>query len=90
MKFYNEEDLANGNYERFCQEIDELCRKAEEKAKLLRESHTPQFNTIEEVLQYYDAIPFSEWESKMMKRLGIKILRGSNIDNDTDINELGK
>ena len=71
MKFYNEEDLANGNYEKFCQEIDELCRKAEEHSILLNESTIPQFKTVEEARAFYGSIPFSEWENKMKERLGI-------------------
>lgn len=64
MKFYNEDDLANGNFERFWQEIEEISRKADEKAKLLSESPSPQFNTIEEARAYYGSIPFAEWEKR--------------------------
>lgn len=72
MKFYNEKDLENGNFERFCQEIEEISRKADEKAKLLSKSPNPQFNTIEEARAYYGSIPFSEWENKMRERLGLR------------------
>ena len=71
MKFYNEEDLENGNYERFCQEIDEISRKADEKARLLCEFPIPNFSTIEEARAYYGSMPFSEWENKMREKYGI-------------------
>ena len=71
MKFYCEEDLENGNFEKFCQEIEELSKKAAEAAKLLNESAPEQFNSIEEALKYYNAIPFSDWENKMRERHGI-------------------
>lgn len=71
MKFYNEKDLENGNFEKGWQEIEEISRKADEKAKLLSESPSPQFNTHEEFARYYNAIPFSEWENKMREKHGL-------------------
>lgn len=67
MKFYNEDDLANGNFERFWQEIEEISRKADEKTKLLSESPKPKFNTIKEALDYYHkqgCLTFAEWGKK--------------------------
>ena len=71
MKFYNEEDLENGNFERFCQEIEELQQKALRNSHMLTEFPKPKFNTIEEALQYYNAIPLSEWEKKIKEKYGM-------------------
>lgn len=75
MKFYNEEDLANGNYEKFCQKIDDIRKRGQEKRKLIKESTKPKFNTIEEALDYYHkqgCLTFAEWEKGMFERLGDK------------------
>ncbi len=71
MKFYNEDDLENGNFEKAWQEIEEISRQADEKAKLLSETPKPKFSTIEEARAYYGSIPFSEWENKMREKYGI-------------------
>ena len=74
MKFYNEDDLTDENFEKFCQEIEEISRKADEEAKLLSESSGPQFNTIEEALVYYHkqgCLTFEEWVNKMRERHGL-------------------
>ena len=71
MKFYNEDDLDNGNFEKGWAIIEEISRRADEKAKLLSESPSPEFSTIEEALKYYDAIPFAEWENQMKDKYGL-------------------
>ena len=74
MKFYNEKDLENGNFERFCQEIEELQERAIMNSRILSESPKPKFNTIEEALDYYHkqgCLTFAEWENRMRERLGI-------------------
>ena len=71
MKFYNEKDLENGNFEKAWQEIEEISKRADEEAKMLSESPSPQFNTIEEARAFYGSIPFAEWENMMRERLGI-------------------
>ena len=73
MKFYGPEDLTDENFERFCQEIDEISRKGDEENKRLAQQPTPEFSTIEEFQNYcreIGAIPFEEWERQMMDRLG--------------------
>lgn len=50
--------------------IEELSQRAEKSSKILYESSKPRFNTEKELLQYYNAIPFSEWENKMRDKLG--------------------
>ena len=71
MKFYNEDDLDNGNFEKGWAIIEEISRRADEKAKLLNESPSPEFSTIEEARAYYDSIPFSEWENKISEKYGL-------------------
>ena len=68
MKFYKPEDLTDENFEKSWEIIEELSKKAKESSRLLCESAKPQFNTTEELLQYYNAIPFSEWENKMREK----------------------
>lgn len=71
MKFYNEDDMTEENFEKFCQEIDEISRRTDEKAKLRANMPTPKFNTIEEALQYYDAIPFEQFEKEIKRKAWI-------------------
>lgn len=68
MKFYGPEDLTDEKFEKGWSIIEELSQRAEESSKMLCESSKPKFNTEDELLQYYNAIPFSEWENKMRKR----------------------
>lgn len=70
MKFYTEEDLTYENFKESWKVIEELSNKAEE-AKLFNESPKPTFQTGEEYLQYYDAIPFEEWENNMRDKYKI-------------------
>ena len=71
MKFYNEKDLENGNFEKAWQEIEEISKRADEKAKLLSETPKPKFNTIEEALKYYNAIPFEQFENEIIEEYGM-------------------
>ena len=74
MKFYNEDDLENGNFEKAWQEIEELHQKAMKHRLMLSETPKPKFNTIEEALDYYHkqgCLTFAEWENKMRERHGL-------------------
>ena len=71
MKFYNEDDLTDENFEAFCREIEKLEEKAMREVKRLCESPKPHFSTIEDVRAYYHSIPFQEWENKMFEKYGI-------------------
>ena len=74
MKFYNEDDLDNGNFEKGWAIIEEISRRADEKAKLLSESPSPEFSTIEEALDYYHkqgCLTFEEWENNMREKHGL-------------------
>lgn len=68
MKFYGPEDLENGNFEKSWQKIDAICRRAD--ARMLKEGKVPEFNTIEEALEYYHAIPFEEYWNKIHEKYG--------------------
>ena len=70
MKFYTEEDLTYENFKESWKVIEELSNKAEE-AKLFNELPKPTFQIGEEYLQYYDAIPFEEWENNMRDKYNI-------------------
>lgn len=48
MKFYGPEDLTDENFEKFCQEIDEIRKRGQD--NILNESSTPQFTTMEEAV----------------------------------------
>lgn len=72
MKFYNEDDLTDERFEIFCQEIEEISKRADEKAILMTESQSPEFKTIEEARAYYGSMSFSEWENNMRERLGLQ------------------
>lgn len=55
--------------EEFLQMIDEMCDESVRKAKLLSENAPTIFNSGEEFMKYYNAIPFEEWERDMFERL---------------------
>lgn len=72
MKFYGPEDLTDENFEKFCQEIDEIRKRGHD--NILNESSTPQFTTVEEAVNYYHkfgALTFEEWENKMRDKYNI-------------------
>lgn len=71
MKFYGPEDLTEENCEKFCQEIDELSRKADEENRLLTETEMPKFKSIEQVRKYYKSEPFEEWITQIMNEYGM-------------------
>lgn len=83
MKFVTEEDLTEENLAEFWQEIDELCEKADEEAKRLASSPTPEFKSIEEANKYYNATPFEEWERKMFEKYDIDPNMMENIGVDS-------
>ncbi|MBR5148962.1 MAG: hypothetical protein IKV15_07170 [Bacteroidaceae bacterium] len=64
----NGEVITDEIFEKGWNKIEELSKKAEEDSKRLNESLKPRFNTIEEALKYYNATPFSEWESNMKRK----------------------
>ena len=71
MKFINEEDLTDENLKKAWEEIDTI-REEYKQAKLrLNESSMPQFNSIEEARQYFDSMPFAEWENKMFDKYSL-------------------
>ena len=55
--------------EEFLKIIDEMCDESVRKAKLLSENAPKKFNSVEEVREYYNSIPFEEWERDMFERL---------------------
>ena len=71
MKFYGPEDLTDENFEKFCQEIDEISKKADEANRILMESEEPTFRTIEEAREYYHSVPFEEWMKEMISEYGM-------------------
>ena len=71
MKFYNEKDIREMTDEEFLQMIDEMRDESVKKAKLLSGNTLKAFNTIEEALKYYNAIPLEEWENNMREKYGI-------------------
>ena len=69
MKFYGPEDLENGNFEKFWQKIEEF--RMREDARRLKEEKAPEFNTIEEALDYYHkrgALTWEEFENKLREK----------------------
>ena len=71
MKFINEEDLTEENFAKAWQEIEDIREENRKNRQLLNESSIPQFKSIEEAMQYYNAIPFAEWENKMFEKYGV-------------------
>lgn len=68
MKFYGPEDFENGNFEKSWRKIEEISRRAQ--ARILKEGKAPEFNTIEEALEYYHAIPFEEYLKQIYEKYG--------------------
>ena len=64
-------DIREMTDEEFLQMIDEMCDESVRKAKLLSENAPTIFNSGEEFMKYYNAIPFEEWENNMREKYGI-------------------
>ncbi|MDE6050297.1 MAG: hypothetical protein K2G08_01310 [Paramuribaculum sp.] len=64
---YTEEERRKITQEEYCALIEEHNKYARKKYKQsqLNEEVPPKFNTVEELLEYYDAIPFEEAVNKL-------------------------
>lgn len=71
MKFYNEDDMTEENFNKFLQEIEEIERKYAENDRLLSENAPKKFNSVEEVRAYYNSIPLEEWEKSIFEKYGL-------------------
>ena len=74
MKFVNEVDLTDENLKKAWEEIDAIREEHQQTKQHLNESAIPQFNSIEEARQYFDSMPFAEWENKVLASENIKTL----------------
>lgn len=71
MKFYNEDDMTEENFNKFLQEIEEIQRESKKRNKLLSENAPKHFNSGEEFIKYHNAIPLEEWENNIKEKYGI-------------------
>lgn len=71
MKFYNEKDIREMTDDEVWAYIDEMCENSAKERKLLSKNAPKHFNNVEEVMKYYNAIPFEEWEKNMFEKYGI-------------------
>lgn len=71
MKFYNEDDMTEENFNKFLQEVEELEKKCAENNRLLSENAPKHFNSVEEFMKYHNAIPLEEWEKSIFEKYGL-------------------
>lgn len=62
---YSDEERQNMTEEEYCALIEEHNKYVRKNHMLLNEEVPPKFNTIEELMEYYDAIPFDEAVNKL-------------------------
>ena len=62
-----DEEMRNMTQEEFCALIEEHNKYARKQFGKLNEQEMPRFNTLQELLDYYDAIPFEEAVNNMNK-----------------------
>lgn len=67
----NERDIKRMTDDEVWAYIDEMREKSAKERKLLSENAPKKFNSVEEVMKYYNAIPFEEWENNMREKYGI-------------------
>ena len=62
---YTVEELSKLTEDDFCSLLEESNEYVRKKHSQLSEQVPPIFNTVEELMEYYDAIPFEEAVNKM-------------------------
>lgn len=60
----NIEDLTDENFAIFEEGLIEIRKQNSSKTDLLESSNTPNFDSLENYLEYYDAVPFDEFDKK--------------------------
>ena len=60
-----DEEMKNMTKEEFCALIEESNEYVRNHFGRRNEEEMPRFNTLQELLEYYDAIPFEEAVNKM-------------------------
>lgn len=64
---YTDEERRNMTQEEYCAMIEESNEYVRRQFGMLNEQEMPRFNTLQELLDYYDAIPFEEAVNNMNK-----------------------
>ena len=64
---YTSEERRNMTQEEYCALMEQHNEYARKQFGKLNEREMPRFNTLQELLEYYDAIPFEEAVNNMNK-----------------------
>lgn len=64
---YSKEERKKMTREEYCALVEESNKYVRKKHCQINENIAPKFNTIEEIMDYYDAIPFDEAVNNMNK-----------------------
>ena len=64
---YTSEERRNMTQEEYCALMEQHNEYARKQFGKLNEQEMPRFNTLQELLEYYDAIPFEEAVNNMNK-----------------------
>jgi hypothetical protein len=68
---YTKEERMNMTREEYCALIEERNEFVREKYTQINEQEMPRFNTIEEFMNYYDAIPLDEFVNNTNKMFDV-------------------
>lgn len=68
---YTSEERRNMTQEEYCALIEERNEYVRKKFEESKNQEAPKFDTIEELMEYYDAIPFEEFVNKIREKYGI-------------------
>ena len=66
---YTKEERMNMSQEEYCALIEARNGYVRKKHSQINEQKSPRFNTIEELMTYYDCIPFEEFVKNANKLL---------------------
>jgi hypothetical protein len=64
---YTDEERRNMTLEEYGALLNEQNKYMEEKEKLINEEKLPKFNSLQEIMDYFHAIPFDEAVNKLNK-----------------------
>ena len=71
IQFRKLEDFTEENVEIVIKEMEELYKKGKQESSLLKEHKRPHFKTFSEAQEYFEDIPFEEWENNMKEKYGL-------------------
>ena len=64
-----ERELFEKEMAKWPEELEQRAEERRRKSKKLYEGPTPQFNSVEEVMKYYNAVPWEEYINSLLSKI---------------------